>query len=170
MTTIKLDEDEILYFYNDQLHRTDGPASETINHKEWFLYGRYHREDGPAVEWADCDKQWIVDGFLHRLDGPAIEQGDSTKKWYFHGLLHRLDGPAIEWYDGKCEDHVLDMEMSKIHTFDRVEWFLYGKLHRENGPAVEWKDGSTNQYWLCGIQYTCDEYLKLLKLDKLPAS
>jgi len=55
------------WFFNNKLHRLDGPAAEYSNgDKLWFLYGRYHREDGPAIENANRTKEWWYQG--QRID------------------------------------------------------------------------------------------------------
>jgi hypothetical protein len=80
MQEIKIDQGGNKYYYwNDKLHREDGPAIEFVNgDKEWFFHGKYHRVDGPAIELASGHKEW----------------------WYFHGKLHRTNGPAID-HEGK---------------------------------------------------------------------
>ena len=75
-----------LYYFNNELHRTDGPALEYSNgHKEWFQYGKLHRTDGPAIEWAEGTKEWRQNGLVHRTDGPAIEYSNGVKAWYLEG-------------------------------------------------------------------------------------
>jgi len=52
-----------MWYFNDNLHRKDGPAIEYANgDKEWFLNGKRHREDGPAVELANGHKEYWIDG------------------------------------------------------------------------------------------------------------
>ena len=166
MTTIKITNGGIKYYYNKKLHRTDGPAVIYDGWGQvWYLYGHLHREDGYTIEridninhWFIDDIQisnkpdrwhdrmeWALDGKIHRLHGPAVEYYDGRKEWMQYGLRHREDGPAIEYYDG------------------RKEWIQYGFRHREDGPAIEYHNGD-KVYYLCGIEYTYEEYLKLLKL------
>ena len=74
------------HYYNDYLHREDGPA------EEWYLNNRLHRLDGPAHERFYPDgvldvHGWYVNGTLHREDGPAIERfapdGRRTDTYYY---------------------------------------------------------------------------------------
>jgi len=75
------------WYFNDKLHREDGPAVEYANgSKYWYLNDQYHREDGPAIECADGDKQWYLNGKRHREDGPAVEYADGSKYWYLNGV------------------------------------------------------------------------------------
>lgn len=158
MTSIQITHlGTIKYYYNKKLHRTDGPAIIYTNgDKDWHLHGLSHREDGPAQEYID-DVKWYIDGVRQRhkelyniiqiQNGSSVEYSFGLKEWRQNGIIHREDGPSIE-YD-----------------FGLKEWRQYSKLHREDGPAVEYND--QKEYWLCGIKYKFDEYLKLLKLDKL---
>lgn len=71
------------WWFNDRLHREDGPAIEDANGtRTWFLNGPLHREGGPAVEWPDGGRAWYVRGQLHREDGPAIERANGSRAWY----------------------------------------------------------------------------------------
>lgn len=51
-----------LYYKNDVLHRTDGPAYITSNgQEEWYLNGKLHRLDGPARVIYQ-DNEYFIDG------------------------------------------------------------------------------------------------------------
>jgi hypothetical protein len=79
------DENKIWYL-NDQLHRTDGPAVEDRHgDKYWYQNNQQHRTDGPAVEHADGSKGWYLNDQRHRTDGPAIEYSNGNKYWYIKG-------------------------------------------------------------------------------------
>ena len=57
---VKDKENTIAYYFNGNIHRTDGPACEYANgNKEWFLNGEYHRTDGPAVELNNRKSWWL---------------------------------------------------------------------------------------------------------------
>jgi hypothetical protein len=71
--------------------------------KRWFFNDNLHREDGPAVEYGNGSKQWRLNGKRHRVDGPAIEHSDGSKEWWLNGECHRTDGPAYEDADGQKE-------------------------------------------------------------------
>lgn len=71
--------------------------------KAWFFEDNIHRLDGPAYEGPDGTKCWYIGGEHHRLDGPAVVYPNGLKLWYINGKRHRLDGPAIEYADGSKE-------------------------------------------------------------------
>jgi hypothetical protein len=56
-------------------------------HKHWYFNDQLHREDGPAIEDAYGHKAWYLHGKLHREDGPAIEYANGTKYWYLNNKL-----------------------------------------------------------------------------------
>ena len=84
--TVKVyDDGDREWYFNDRLHREDGPAYEGKNgYKAWYLKGLRHRVDGPAIEYSNGTKVWYLNGELHRLDGPAYER-DGNKEWYLNG-------------------------------------------------------------------------------------
>ena len=84
--TVKVYEDRTEWFFNDKLHRDDGPAVECADgYKSWYINGKLHRDDGPARECANGYKSWYINGKLHRDDGPAAEWADGSKYWYING-------------------------------------------------------------------------------------
>jgi hypothetical protein len=74
-----------VWYLNNELHRSDGPAIEFLNGDEsWYLHGERHRvEDGT--------KHWCLDGKLHRTDGPAATDCD-TNYWCLRGQYYTFDG------------------------------------------------------------------------------
>jgi hypothetical protein len=73
-----------LWYKDDLLHRTDGPAVIGFNGYEfWHFEGKPHRADGPAAIYAGIEEWWF-EGKLHRTDGPAVIYPDGTKRWYFN--------------------------------------------------------------------------------------
>ena len=50
------------------------------------MNGKLHRTDGPAIESVNGDKYWYKNDKLHRADGPAIELADGDKYWYLNGV------------------------------------------------------------------------------------
>ncbi len=52
--------------------------------KEWFFNDVLHREDGPAIDTPDGAKLWYFHGNLHREDGPAVEWPNGSKFWYLN--------------------------------------------------------------------------------------
>jgi len=64
-----------LWYLNDQLHRTDGPAVLLSNGtKEWWINGQLHRTDGPAVEYPNGRKQWYINGKEYTKEDFALIQ------------------------------------------------------------------------------------------------
>jgi hypothetical protein len=54
----------------------------------WRYNDDCHRADGPAIEKCDGTKKWYLDGEYHRIDGPALEYSGGIKEWYLNGNLH----------------------------------------------------------------------------------
>jgi len=51
------------WYYNDRLHRLNGPAVEYTNGtKHWYYKGKFHRLNGPAVEFANGDNVYYING------------------------------------------------------------------------------------------------------------
>lgn len=79
------------WYLNDQLHRDDGPAIESLSgDKHWFIEGKRHRVDGPAIQWCDGTTEWFYNDKRHREYGPAVEYLSGIKQWFQHGK--RLTG------------------------------------------------------------------------------
>lgn len=120
------DGDKKFYFVKDPakpgqwcFHREDGPAIDSKDHKEWWVYGKRHRIDGPAVEKSDSTEYWI-DGKPHRDGGPAFEWSNGTYEYFQHGERHRVDGPAVKRLYEK-----LDENFNLIETLDFEETYCY---------------------------------------------
>jgi hypothetical protein len=130
-----------LWYYNDQLHREDGPAcTESDGSTSWYVKGELHRLEGPAVSWADGTLEWWVHGRRSRLDGPAIVYGSGgLRAWFVEGERHRVGGPAVEAESGARA------------------WYQHGLLHREDGPAVEGADGTT-EWHLDGVKIKEEDF------------
>lgn len=133
----------IVYQYNGEGHRLDGPAiteesyyvNSTILKYEYHVDGKLHRLGGPAFYMQDEDtitEKWMVNGEHHRDDGPAVVEKSlgtpgihvtAEEKWYQHGKLHRKDGPAVTYWSGDI--------------ITQRSWYKKGKLHRGGDkPAV----------------------------------
>ena len=87
--------------------------------KWWFLNDQRHREDGPAVESVSGNKYWYLNDQLHREDGPAVEFADGAKFWYLNNQRHREDGPAVEYASGSKWWFLNDKEMSEQEFLSR---------------------------------------------------
>jgi hypothetical protein len=81
--TIKIDgKSTKRWYFEDKLHREDGPAVECANGtKRWYINGKLHREDGPAVEWADGDRWWCIAGVIY-LTLADFERINRTRKQF----------------------------------------------------------------------------------------
>ena len=72
------------------IHLSDGRLIRItpVGDKLWFLNNKLHRTDGPAIEYANGDKFWYLNNKLHRTDGPALEYSDARRggSWYLNGV------------------------------------------------------------------------------------
>lgn len=67
--TVRVTEYNTIWYYNDEVHRDDGPAVEYANgDKHYYQHGKLHRADGPAVIYAD-EEQYYINGI--RVHPPA---------------------------------------------------------------------------------------------------
>lgn len=120
------------WFVQGKRHRTDGPAIESDQGKQWWIDGQLHRVGAPAKDFVSGVEEWWLFGKRHREDGPALIDALGYE-WWKHGLLHRVGGPA-----------------AISNGLER--WYQNGKLHREGGPAVVDSNGS-EEWWLNGSQH-----------------
>jgi len=60
-----------VYFENNIVHRTDGPAlisrTKDGKYQSWFKHGLYHREDGPARTTPSVN-MWYIDGAIQKTE------------------------------------------------------------------------------------------------------
>jgi len=64
----------------------DGLNIDKDGNKLWYLNNKLHRTDGPAIEYSDGTKYWYLNDKQHRPDGPAIEHLNGNKYWYLNGI------------------------------------------------------------------------------------
>mgnify|MGYP006423788243 CR=1 FL=1 len=94
LTVYKIN-DKILYYFNDKLHRKDGPAVIlSDNHrviKNYFYNGKIHRKDGPALLCISnsgeiIDKKYFYNGleFDPKLLPFKFPIDDFEKKLYMN--------------------------------------------------------------------------------------
>ena len=79
-------EGVIRYYFNNVLHRTDGPAFISSKCKKYYYNGKLHRDnDKPAVVWYSLDNNdycmWYRYGKLHRIGKPAVMYLDQVEYW-----------------------------------------------------------------------------------------
>ena len=108
-------KDTVGWYFNDKLHREDGPAIEWLDGtKQWFIHDQKHRENGPAVEWSDGTKLWYFNDKLHREDGPAIEHSDSRRQWFLDGIEYTED-EFNQWLWKKALNEKLQCTLESRH-------------------------------------------------------
>jgi hypothetical protein len=91
--TIIKDQYLTKYFYNNKLHRIDGPAVEwSSGDKLWYKNGKLHRINNPAIEWINGDKCWYKNDELY-----YVEEKNGNKSWFKNGDLYRETSPAEEY-------------------------------------------------------------------------
>lgn len=73
------------YWFEGKLHRTDGPAFETISQVIWCFHGKYHRYEGPAHWQAGKGMDWYIHGqkvnnhdYLRWIDETGIDLKNLT--------------------------------------------------------------------------------------------
>lgn len=71
--TVEKWADGIYWWYNNYVHRKNGPAY-------------VHRKNGPAIECINGDKYWLQFGKRHREDGPAVMLADGTEEYWLNDI------------------------------------------------------------------------------------
>jgi len=54
----------------------------------WYLDNEYHRTDGPAVIYHNGTQWWYLNGKLHCTDGPAYIDANGTRSWWINGIKY----------------------------------------------------------------------------------
>ncbi len=127
---IKIDkwyDNEITYYLNGVLHRSNGPALISDYIQAWYYKGYYHRLDGPAVTKPNYCNYWYVNGLLHRTDGPAIEYYQEEQKkynsWYINGEMVENWKHEYKYYE------------ETIENFNNIEHFI-GVLYKIKTKSI----------------------------------
>ena len=117
------------YIYDfDEIETFTGVVEDKHNNVAYYLNGKIHRTDGPAVEQSNGDKEWYLNSYIHREDGPAVERSNGTKEWYLNGQFHREDGPAKEWADGTKYWYLNGKFYGTNDDFTNESWIRLVKL------------------------------------------
>ncbi len=72
-------------FDKRKFHCEDGPIIFDDGSEEWWWNDQLHRVDGPAVTTAKGSQIWYVSSRKHRADGPAViwKTSQQVEWWYF---------------------------------------------------------------------------------------
>ena len=116
--TVKVSDDGSQeWYFNDKLHREDGPAFDNGNGtKVWWFHGQRHREDGPAIEWNDGTKEWYLKGLRHREDGPAMEYPNGKKEWWLNSIQYTkqdFDAEMKRRKSPSCNGKIVEIDGKK---------------------------------------------------------
>ena len=110
------------WYFNDNLHRTDGPAITYSNgYQEWYLNGKRHRTDGPAITWPDKYQAWYLNDKLHRTDGPARIYPSGSPYWYLNGK--------------KVNEATFNLILTC--TMEELIPYIFGHQYKDYKPLVE---------------------------------
>ena len=87
------EDDKIVWYKDDKIHREDGPAIEYNNGcKEWWFNGNQTLEAN-IYEFTSASGRYVLEdktimyfkeGLAHNENGPAIE-GEDFKEWWING-------------------------------------------------------------------------------------
>lgn len=82
----------IVYTQNGKLHRLDGPAVISPNHKEYHQFGHLHRDDGPARLFvvAPDGQKHVAEWWKHNhetkhsemIDGGSLVEHVFMEHWH----------------------------------------------------------------------------------------
>ena len=135
--------------------------------------GRYFKNSNNEYEKLFVH-QYYKNGNLHRDNNPAKVYSNGNEVWYHHGKIHRDYEPAIinkiplDFIDNI---ELLEEEELPLKCLYQV-WYNDGVFHRIGGPAVESihlyssnEKSVYTEYYLYGIEYTKDEYNKLMRIS-----
>jgi len=125
----------ISYWYNDELHRIDGPAKIYVDDMtyevSWFNCGREHRINGPARIQHGVDN-----GYRSiNLCSPVLKFDKNgifhNYIWFYNGNIHRENAPAsINFFENG--------------NISSEEWFLHGDWRKGHVPGyIEYKEDGT---------------------------
>ena len=97
----------IEYYFNDELHRTDGPA---------LSFAHRHIKDGITI--IDRKTEWRIHGKLHNLDGPALIN-NYHYQYYINGV--NLTKDCYDEYKKLMLEHnILLIEYNKLLEFKNM--------------------------------------------------
>ncbi len=77
----------VVYFCNDQIHRSNGPAIITPEGSQYhFQNNRSHRSNGPAAISQRGHQEYAQNGELHRSNKPAIIKENNDHEYWTNGI------------------------------------------------------------------------------------
>jgi len=82
-------------------------------------------------------------------------------------VVYCKDGSYNKKYDNEDFYYKKEYDNDGVY-YNHAKYILYWKgylIHREDGPAIEGTDGF-KEWWLNGIEYLEQEYLKIINLKK----
>ena len=144
-----------IWYVNGKLHRENGPACESNEVKQWFLFGEYNREDGPAIEYKNGAKYWYLNGEKlseeEHKKMTAKESDYSKDGSYFLPTGEYLEVSNGNKYYHKNKDYTIFHRENDLPAIEYAgggkRWMINDKYHRENGPAVEFSNGN-KEWWV----------------------
>lgn len=92
-----------IWYFDDQLHRENGPAFESKTYKAWYKNGQRHREDGPAVVYPDGLIEYYQNNKKHRLDGPAVIYPDGYIEFWLNNVKYDPNSEEYKLQKTICE-------------------------------------------------------------------
>jgi hypothetical protein len=69
----------------------NGMITNKYGDRLWYQDNRLHRTNGPAVEYENGTKFWYQNNERHRTDGPAVELPGGRNHWYINGIKYDLN-------------------------------------------------------------------------------
>lgn len=108
----------VAYWRKGKLHRSNGPAVISDDHKQWWINGKLHRKNGPACVFSNREV-WYLNGLIHRENDLPAEIRSLVSYWFRHGYWHRLTGPAVEYTNGLSVYYIYNKIYMK-EEFDKV--------------------------------------------------
>lgn len=85
--------------------------------KYWYFNGDLHNTDGPAVIHPNGTKEWWISGKRHRLDGPAVINAYGTEEWWING--EKLPTKEVKKW---IEDNKINLSTTEGQLAFKIKW------------------------------------------------